>query len=67
LLLAGHAPPSACTVGDLNDASVVRLAADPAIISLCRNATTDAGWPLLQSCAVLDANASFTTRTRPGS
>ena len=39
----------------------------PAILSLCRNATTDAGWPPLQSCVVPDANTSFTARTRPAS
>jgi len=39
----------------------------PAILSLCRNATTDAGWPPLQSCVVPDTNTSFTTRTRPAS
>ena len=37
----------------------------PAITSLCRNATTDAGWPPLQSCVVPQPNTSFTTRTRP--
>jgi hypothetical protein len=38
----------------------------PAIASLCRNTTTDAGWPPLQGCLVPAANTSFTTRTRPG-
>lgn len=38
----------------------------PAIASLCRNLTTDAGWPPLQSCVVPLVNTSFTTRTRPG-
>ena len=36
----------------------------PAITSLCRNTTTDAGWPPLQGCIVPPANTSFTTRTR---
>jgi hypothetical protein len=36
-----------------------------AIIPLCRNATTDAGWPPLQGCVVPAANISFTARTRP--
>lgn len=36
-----------------------------AIFSLCRNATTDAGWPPLQSCIVPTVDISFTTRTRP--
>jgi hypothetical protein len=38
----------------------------PAIDTLCRNATTDAGWPLLQGCVVPAADTSFTTRTLPG-
>jgi hypothetical protein len=35
-----------------------------AIATLCRNSTTDAGWPPLQSCVVPAANTSFTTRAR---
>jgi hypothetical protein len=38
----------------------------PAIVSLCRNSTTDAGWPPLQGCVVPAVDISFTTRTRPG-
>jgi len=37
-----------------------------ALTSLCRNATTDAGWPPLQACIVPSVDISFTTRTRPG-
>jgi hypothetical protein len=37
-----------------------------AIVPLCRNATTDAGWPPLQGCVVPAVETSFTTRTRPG-
>lgn len=37
-----------------------------AIISICRNAMTDAGWPPLQACVVPAVDTSFTTRTRPG-
>jgi hypothetical protein len=37
-----------------------------AIVSLCRNTTTDAGWPPLQGCVVPAVTISFTTRTRPG-
>jgi hypothetical protein len=37
----------------------------PAITSLCRNPTTDAGWPPLQACVVPPVNTSFTARTRP--
>ncbi|MGB7284870.1 MAG: matrixin family metalloprotease [Candidatus Acidiferrum sp.] len=39
----------------------------PAITTLCRNPTTDAGWPPLQACVVPAVDTSFTTRTRPGS
>ena len=39
---------------------------DNAIVSLCRNAVTDAGWPPLQGCVVPAVNTSFTARTRPG-
>ena len=38
----------------------------PAIVSLCRNPTTDPGWPPLQGCVVPGVDTSFTTRTRPG-
>jgi hypothetical protein len=37
-----------------------------AIDSLCRNATTDPGWPPLQGCVVPAVNTGFTARTRPG-
>ena len=36
----------------------------PAIATLCRNPTTDPGWPPLQACVVPAANTSFTTRSR---
>jgi len=36
----------------------------PAIATLCRNPTTDPGWPPLQACVVPAANISFTTRSR---
>ena len=39
---------------------------DNAIVSLCRNAVTDPGWPPLQGCVVPAINTSFTTRSRPG-
>jgi hypothetical protein len=48
------------------DGVVVPAQISPAIASLCRNSTTDAGWPPLQACVVPDADTSFTTRTRPG-
>jgi len=34
--------------------------------SLCRNATTDPGWPPLQACVVPPVDTSLTTRTLPG-
>jgi hypothetical protein len=37
-----------------------------AVTSLCRNSSTDGGWPILQSCVMPAVNASFTARTRPG-
>ena len=37
-----------------------------AIVSLCRNTTSDPGWPPLQGCVVPAVETSFTTRTRPG-
>ena len=37
-----------------------------ATASLCRNPTTDPGWPALQGCVVPTVQTSFTTRTRPG-
>jgi hypothetical protein len=49
------------------DNTVYPSLVSPAIASLCRNPTTDAGWPPLQACVVPPVNTSFTTRTRPGS
>jgi Matrixin len=48
------------------DGVVVPAQISPAIASLCRNSTTDAGWPPLQGCVVPDVDTSFATRTRPG-
>jgi hypothetical protein len=36
----------------------------PALATLCRNSTTDPGWPPLQGCIVPAADISFTTRSR---
>ena len=36
-----------------------------AFVTLCRNATTDPGWPPLQGCVVPPADTLFTTRVRP--
>jgi matrixin len=46
-------------------------AVDPSQLSnataaLCRNPTTDPGWPPLQGCVAPEVATSFTTRTRPG-
>jgi hypothetical protein len=49
------------------DNTVYPSLVSPAIASLCRNPTTDAGWPPLQACVVPAVNTSFTTRIRPGS
>ena len=49
------------------DGVVVPAQIAPAIVSLCRNSTTDAGWPPLQGCVVPTPDTSFTSRTRPGS
>jgi hypothetical protein len=37
----------------------------PAIASLCRDATTDPGWPPQQGCSVPAADTAFTARVRP--
>jgi hypothetical protein len=37
-----------------------------AMQTLCRNATTDAGWPTQFSCVVPAVNTEFTVRTGPG-
>lgn len=39
--------------------------ASNAMSTLCRNPTTDAGWPPLSSCVVPPASTSFTVRVRP--
>jgi hypothetical protein len=49
------------------DNTVAPSLISPAITSLCRNATTDAGWPPLQACVVPPVVTSFTTRAAPGS
>lgn len=37
-----------------------------AIFSLCRNTTTDSGWPTNMSCVVPPVNTEFTVRALPG-
>ncbi len=51
-------------------AEALNGAVDPSQVSnaltpLCRNPTTDAGWPPLMSCVVPAEDASFTLRVRP--
>jgi hypothetical protein len=51
-------------------AEALNGAVDPSQIgnamqTLCRNTTTDNGWPVQMSCIVPAANTEFTTRTRP--
>jgi Matrixin len=36
-----------------------------ALVTLCRNANTDPGWPALQSCVVPSTNTEFATRMLP--
>jgi matrixin len=65
--IAGLAVGSSYTVY----AEALNGAANPSqfnngMMSLCRNTTTDAGWPPLQACVVPAVDISFTTRTRPG-
>jgi hypothetical protein len=61
-LVAGNIPHRAeCGSGNGERYTGLRdgIGLSPAILSLCRNSATDAGWPLLQSCVVPDANISF--------
>jgi Matrixin len=46
------------------DGVVVPAQITPAIATLCRNPTTDPGWPPLQGCVVPAVDTSFTTRSR---
>lgn len=47
------------------DGAVSPADVSPALETLCRNSTTDPGWPSSQACVVPAANQQFTTRTRP--
>jgi hypothetical protein len=46
------------------DGTVTPAQISPSIANLCRNPTSDPGWPPLQGCVVPAPNTSFTTRTR---
>jgi hypothetical protein len=47
------------------DGAVAPSEVTNALVTLCRNATTDPGWPPLQGCVVPPVDTAFTTRTRP--
>jgi hypothetical protein len=47
------------------DGVVVPAQISPAIMSLCRNPSTDAGWPPLQGCIVPAVDTTFTARAAP--
>jgi hypothetical protein len=47
------------------DGTVAPSEASNALVTLCRNATTDPGWPPLQGRIVPSVDTAFTTRTRP--
>ena len=47
------------------DGAVVPSEVSNALVTLCRNATTDPGWPPTEGCVVPSVNQEFTTRTRP--
>jgi len=47
------------------DGAVAPSDVSDALVSLCRNSTTDPGWPPQQGCVVPPADTSFTTRTLP--
>ena len=36
------------------------------VTSLCRNSSTDGGWPILLRSVMLAVNSTFMVRTRPG-
>lgn len=47
------------------DGTVAPAQVSNAFNTICRNASSDAGWPPLQSCVVPNVVTSFTTRVRP--
>lgn len=47
------------------DGAVAPSEVSNALVTLCRNSTTDPGWPPAQGCVVPSVNQEFTTRTRP--
>jgi hypothetical protein len=47
------------------DGAVPPSSVAPALTTLCRNSTTDPGWPTAQACVVPAVNTQFTTRMLP--
>lgn len=47
------------------DGAVAPSDVSDALVTLCRNATTDPGWPASQACVVPPVDTQFTTRTLP--
>jgi len=47
------------------DGAVSPSEVNNALATLCRNSTTDPGWPAAQACVVPPVNREFTTRMRP--
>jgi matrixin len=47
------------------DGAVAPSEVTNALVTLCRNSTTDPGWPPTQGCVVPLVNQEFTARTRP--
>jgi hypothetical protein len=56
---------NSCTLGG-NPVMLTRPQSGVATASLCRNSTSDPGWPSLQGCVVPPVDISFTVRIRPG-
>ena len=48
------------------DGAVAPSEVSNALVTLCRNSTTDPGWPPAQACVVPPVSQEFTARTRPG-
>jgi len=47
------------------DGAVAPADVSDALVSLCRNSSTDPGWPPLQGCVVPPVDTTFTTAIRP--
>jgi len=58
--------PSATAIPYTQNPSTEQSQIGNAMQTLCRNATTDAGWPSQFSCTVPAVNTEFTVRSRPG-